>query len=98
MNPHNKARVITVKEEEMLWQAGILGSATPKTLVETLLYLFGLHFALHTGNEHRSLGYIPNLQLKVKLNPECDLRYLEYTEDCSKNNQGALIILDMIRK
>ena len=74
----------------MLWQAGILDSATPKTFVETLLYLFGLLFTLHAGNEQRSLRYGPNSQLKVKLDLECDLHYLEYTEDSSKNNQGGI--------
>ena len=35
--------------EELLWRSGILGSAAPKQSVESLLYLFGLHFALRAG-------------------------------------------------
>ena len=55
VKPRNKARIITLEEEEMLWQSGVLGSDSPKQLIETLLYLFGLHFALRAGVEHRSL-------------------------------------------
>ena len=32
----------------------------------------------------------PNSQLKVKFDQEVELRYLEYTEDVSKTNQGGL--------
>ena len=53
VKPCKKARLITREEEEMLWNSGILGGDAPKQLVETLLYLFGLHFALHAGAEGR---------------------------------------------
>ena len=46
VKPGNKARIITMEEEEMLWQMGILGSSSLKTPIETLLYMFSLHFAL----------------------------------------------------
>ena len=47
IKPHNQTHVITLEEEEMLWQAGILGSSAPKQLIETLLCMFGFHFALY---------------------------------------------------
>ena len=34
---------------------GILGGNALQQLVETLLYMFGLHFALWAGVEHKSL-------------------------------------------
>ena len=43
IKPHNEVHVIMLEEEEMLWQAGILGSLAPKQLVETSQYMFGLH-------------------------------------------------------
>ena len=79
-----------LEEEKMLWNAGILGSQVPKQLVEMLLYLFGLHFALRTGPEHRSLRAGPNSQLQIKVDNECGLCYLKYTEDSSKNNPGGI--------
>ena len=89
MKPHNKARIIMI-EEELLWRSGILGSMAPKQLVETLLYMFGVHCALWAGVEHRALCAGENSQLKVKTDPECGLRYLEYSEDSSKNNPGGI--------
>ena len=46
VKPCHQARVIVLDEEEMLWKAGILGQNALKQLIETLLYFFGLHFAL----------------------------------------------------
>ena len=46
VKPCIQARVITLEEEELVWQSDVLGSSGPKQFVETLLYLFGLHFAL----------------------------------------------------
>ena len=46
VKPCCQARVIILDEEEMLWKVGILGQNAQKQLIETLLYFFGLHFAL----------------------------------------------------
>ena len=90
VKPRIKAKIIMLEEEKMLWNAGILGSQVPKQLVEMLLYLFGLHFALRTGSEHRSLRAGPDSQLQIKVDNECGLCYLKYTEDSSKNNPGGI--------
>ena len=44
--PRIKAEPISVSEEEMLWNKKISGDDTPEKLVDTLLYLNGVHFAL----------------------------------------------------
>ena len=90
VKPRVQACIITIEEEELLWKSGILGSDTPKQLVETLLYLFGLHFALCAGAEHRSCRVSETSQLKVHFDNNVGLYYLEYCEDTSKTNQGGL--------
>ena len=79
-----------MEEEEMLWQSGIFGNAGPKVLVDTLLCMFGLHFALCAGEEHRNLRYGSTSQIKLMYDNVRDRRYLVYTEDISKTNQGGV--------
>ena len=50
-----KAQVLTLFDEEIFWSMGLLGAHDPDTLLNTLVYLLGKGFALHAGNEHRSL-------------------------------------------
>ena len=83
-----KAAVITVEMEEKLWGSGLLGDHTPQVLVDTVVYLIGLNFALRSGEEHRRLRYFPS-QISV-VNPEGAAPYIMYCEDISKTNQGGL--------
>ena len=41
-----KADIITLVDEDYLWQSGILGSENPQQLLETVVYLVGLNCAL----------------------------------------------------
>ena len=54
-----KAEIITVEEEELLWEKGILGDKTPQTLLDTIIFLCGLFFALCSGKKHRQLRRNP---------------------------------------
>ena len=83
-----KADIITLADENMMWAKDILGSSNPKQLVHTLLYMFGVHFALWASVEHRSLCIGPNSQLKLGLYR--DKRFFEYSEDVSKTCQGGI--------
>ena len=84
----NKADVITLADENMMWANNVLGSSNPKQFVHTLLYMFGVYFALHASIEHRSLRIGPKSQLKIGL--DRDKRYLEYSEDVNKTRQGGI--------
>ncbi len=48
----NKADVISEEAEETLWQKKLLGDHSPQSLVDTVLYMNGLYFALRSGSEH----------------------------------------------
>lgn len=83
-----KAQIISVGEENMLWESGFLGEANGKQLVDTMVYLFGIHFALRGGKEHRRLRFT-NSQITQGTNEEGQ-KFLEYREDVSKTNSGGL--------
>ena len=88
VHPRNQAKVISVDEENLMWQRNVLGSDTPQKLVETLLYMFGVHFALRAGVEHRSLRFGDTSQISI--HQENSFRFLLYKEDVSKTRQGGL--------
>ena len=71
-----QAKPITAEEENLLWDKGILGDHSPQALVDTMLFLCGLHFALRSGDEHRSLQ---TSQFKVTSSTDGSPQ-LEYTE------------------
>ncbi len=74
---------ISLEEEEILWQTGLLGSATPQTLLHTMVFMCGVYFALRSGQEHRDLQCC-----QIKVNEAGN--GLVYTESHSKNNPGGL--------
>ena len=83
-----KAEPITPEEEEIMWKKGILGESTPQALVDTMLYMSGLYFALRSGEEHRQLRF-HQCQIQVIERPG-ERAYLQYTEETSKNRPGGL--------
>ncbi|ESO94813.1 hypothetical protein LOTGIDRAFT_161064 [Lottia gigantea] len=50
-----KSEVITIEQEEILWSKGLLGESNPQQLLDTLLFLFGLHFALRAAEEFKCI-------------------------------------------
>ena len=61
---------------------------SPKALLNTMMFMNGLYFALRSGNEHRQLRYLP-CQIEVIEKPG-QRPCLRYTEDISKNHPGGL--------
>ena len=84
-----QGEIITLDEEEQLWSKGVLGDSSPQQLLDTLIYLFGIHFALRGGSEHRRLR-LENSQIVKGKDKRTGLEYLEYREDISKTNAGGL--------
>ena len=84
-----KAGVIIIEMEERLREKGLLGNHSPRALLDTLVYLIGLNFALRSGEEHRRLRFKPS-QIKVGVTPVGKAPYIVYCEEISKTNQGGL--------
>ena len=82
-----QAEPIIIEEEDLLWEKGFLGDANPQQLLDTMLFLCGVHFALRSGEEHRSLQ-LSQFELVC---PKDGRAHLIYTENYSKNNQGGLL-------
>ena len=83
-----KAEPLTPEEEELLWKKGLLGDGNPQALVDTMVVMNGIYFALRSGSEHRQLRSDP-CQIQLVERPG-HRSYLEYTEDMSKNRPGGL--------
>ena len=96
--PRRQAEPITVESENLMWEKGILGDTNPKQLVNTLVYMFGVHSALRAGAEHRALRVGPKSQIVQEFDGQLGLKFLRYTEDFSKNRQGGLDHRKITRK
>ena len=83
-----QAEPLTEEEEEILWQKGLLGDHTPQALLNTMVFMSGLYFALRSGREHRELRFDSSQISLVECGGERP--YLEYTEDDSKNRPAGL--------
>ena len=81
-----RAEPISDSEEDMLWRKGVLGTHSPQVLVDTMVYMAGLYFALRSGEEHRRLMF-SDVELVEKPGT---VPFLRYTESVSKNNPGGL--------
>lgn len=88
LKPKRRASPITFEDEESLWSNGSFGVSSPKQLLNTLIYHFGIHLSLRACQEHRDLVYGNNSQLSLEVlnGQEC----LRYTERTSKNNKFGL--------
>ena len=45
-----QAQTLSDTEEEQLWLSGVLGSSTPKQLLNKVFFFAGKHFALRSGD------------------------------------------------
>ena len=81
-----QAEPISISQEQKLWEQGLLRDSTPHVLIDMLVYMCGMYFALHSGREHQQL--CPAMLSLVE--PQNDRAYIEYTEFGSKNNPGGL--------
>ena len=85
----NPKDAITVAEENILWEKGILDFEDPNTLCNTVLFTVGLHFGSHGGQEHKNLRRYPKCQIEREYKDKEDC--MVYHEEHSKNNQGGIL-------
>ena len=83
---HKQAEPITVEEEELMWESKVLGDHCPQSLLNTMIYMNGLYFALRSGEEHRNLRRSP-CQIEVVERPG-EKAYLVYREDYIEKSPG----------
>ena len=79
---------ITINEENLLWDRGLLEFEDPDTLRTTVLYMVSFHFGLHGGQEYRNLCRYPKCQIKCEFKDGKDC--MVYRKEHSKNNQGRI--------
>ena len=90
-NNVRQAQVVGLNDEESMWKSGILGCHNPQVLLNTIVYLLGLHCALRAGKEHRGLRSLPfNSQFEFRVDSSGEY-YVHYKEDLGlKTNKGGL--------
>ena len=81
-----RAEGISYDLEDRLWESKALGDDTPQKPLDTLVFCFGLNFALRSGQEQCHL----RPDMLVLSEPPGSKAYLTYTESGSKNNLGGL--------
>ena len=86
------ADILTMSHEDVLYQKKILGWENPQQLLNTVIYMTGMRFALRGGIEHNNLkrfGF--NSQISFRRDSR-NIDCLVYTEDAKqKTNQGGLV-------
>jgi hypothetical protein len=80
------AAVVSVEHEDILWKKGVLGVASPESLLRAVFYTVGLHFCLRGGQEHRDLKCSQFARVP-KDRYDSNTCY-QYVENGSKNYQG----------
>ena len=90
-NSVKKAEIVSFQDEESLWSSGLLGTYNPQVLLQTVVYMLGLHCALRAGKEHRSLRRIPFESQFVFKTDSSGIEFIRYTEDFGlKTHKGGL--------
>ncbi len=80
MQPTIHADILTLDQEELLWQKGLLRQDNPVQLQCTVLYVLGINLALYAGKEHQNLKSIRSVNSQLRwgcVNGECVLHYKE---------------------
>ena len=84
-----RAAPISIESEEKLWKTGVFGRGTPRQVVDTLIYYFGIHFSLRARQEQRDLSYGENSQISVEKDSK-GVERLKYVERVSKNKSYGI--------
>jgi len=72
-----QATVISEEMENILWSRGLLEELSLTTLLITIVFVLGMHFAFRGRDEHHRLRHSPT---QITVNTMDGRRYLEYRE------------------
>ena len=90
-NNVKQADVLTISDEDILWNLGLLGTNSPDILLTTVMFTLGLSCSLRAGKEHYALRSIPFNSQFTFLNDTEGKLYFRYCEDIGlKMNKGGL--------
>ena len=92
MGVKQSSEIISLNQEDQLFRIGLLGDENPTQLLQTVIYLLGLHLALRGGVEHEHLGR-PGFDCQITVGKDdCGKARLIHKEDpLQKTNQGGLV-------
>ena len=76
--------VTTHEEEALLWDQGILGVSTPRSLFYAVFFMNGKVLCLRGGRKHKALKIS-----RFKFGFEDDREFIKYTVNGSKNRSGS---------
>ena len=76
------AEPLTYDDEEKMWNEGVLGDSSPKQLLETIVYMCGLYFAMRSETEQYNLR---DRDIVIIERPG-QTAHVIYNENSSKNN------------
>ena len=85
------SNVISLEQERVMFENGILGDENPLQLPQIVVYMMGLHLALRGGVEHsklRRVGFDCQIIVEYDNRGKCRLVYQE--DPHSKTNEGGL--------
>ena len=86
-----KARIVTVAEEQCLWDTGVMATDNPTSLLNGVFFYCGMYLCQRGGGEHRNMKY-SQVVIKTVVNPNAPsetIKCLVYTEHGSKNRTGS---------
>ena len=86
-----QAQILTVTDEDLVWNIGLLGLHCPESLLNTVVFVIGKGFSLRAGKEHYALRRPPYNSQFVFHHDQTGQVFLRYTEDIGlKINKGGI--------
>ena len=90
-NNIRQAEVLSLSDEDILWNLGLLGTHCPKVLLTTVMFTIGLSCSLHAGKEHYVLCSIPFDSQFTFMNDSDGKLFFRFREDLGlKTNKGGI--------
>ena len=92
LGSRQSSAIIAMKDENTMFNMGVLGDENAQQLLDTVIYMLGLHLALRGGVEHSRLRR-PGFDCQIKIGYDSfGRKRMIYTEDpLQKTNQGGLV-------